>query len=214
MTGKLFKKILLLTFCIILVFCCSLTVSATDYTYNHTDDEIEEIRTIAHDYLYESIDGAPLEIFVGTKPLDLKFNGYSIIYASYNMELPMIMVKRIGGYIYYDYNYSYPSDLGYLVINPETNIVIELEEAIEDGMVDADALFEYSNIGFDMYLVGDADYDCELSIKDATEVQKAIAEMTEIVRISKKHNETAFDYNNDGQVNIIDSTEIQKALIS
>lgn len=214
MTTKLFKKILSLSLCIALVLCSSLTATATDYTYKHTEDEIEEIRTIAHDYLYDSIGGAPLEIWVGSKPLDYKLNGYSVIYASYNVELPMIMSNRIGKYIYFDYNYSYPSDLGYLVINTETNRVIELEEALEDGIVDADVLFQCSNKGFEMYLVGDADYDCELSIKDATEIQKAIAEINEIVRISKKHNETAFDYNNDGQVNIIDSTEIQKALIS
>lgn len=214
MTTKVFKKLLALVLSLTLILSCGLTVSATDNTHKHSEDEIETIKTIAHDYLYDSIDGAPLEIAIGDKPYDLDFNGYKIIYARYNVSLPMIQIERIGKYIYYDLSYYVPSDLGYLVINPETKDVIELEEAIEAGIVDADALFEYQDKGFEMYLVGDANGDGELSIMDATEIQKALAQITKVVRVSAKHNETSFDYNYDGQVNIVDSTAIQKALIS
>lgn len=64
-----------------------------------------------------------------------------------------------------------------------------------------------------MYLAGDVDNDQKLSIIDATEIQKAIANITEIVKFDHS-DETVYDFNGDGQVNIIDSTEIQKSLIS
>ena len=77
MTTKVFKKLLALVLSLTLILSCGLTVSATDNTNKHSEDEIETIKTIAHDYLYDSIDGAPLEIAIGDKPYDLDFNGYT-----------------------------------------------------------------------------------------------------------------------------------------
>ncbi len=57
-------------------------------------------------------------------------------------------------------------------------------------------------------LCGDVDLDGEINIKDATTIQKHIAEL-DVLNIPS----TVLDANNDGAVNIMDSTEIQKYLV-
>ncbi len=57
------------------------------------------------------------------------------------------------------------------------------------------------------YMIGDADGDNTINIKDATAIQKKIAEI-EVTSF----NEAAADANLDGQVNIKDATEIQKSI--
>lgn len=66
---------------------------------------------------------------------------------------------------------------------------------------------------FDMYIIGDADSDGKLSIKDATLVQKASVELEEIV-YTEYQNDTTFDCNGDGTVNVTDATAIQKTIVS
>ena len=57
----------------------------------------------------------------------------------------------------------------------------------------------------DEYMIGDADGDNQVNIKDATTIQKFIASIE-----LKSFNEAAADANRDNQVNIKDATEIQK----
>lgn len=64
-----------------------------------------------------------------------------------------------------------------------------------------------------MYMLGDADNDGELTIKDATVVQRAGIGLTDIVKTDTKQ-DTVFDYNGDGRVSIMDVTCIQKKLVA
>ncbi len=56
------------------------------------------------------------------------------------------------------------------------------------------------------YILGDADQDLKINIKDATAIQKHIAKLTEL----SKTGMLAGDSNEDGILNIKDATEIQK----
>ncbi len=145
-------------------------------------------------------------------PVFKNFNGYFLISARYNLEEPMPASERYGDYILENEGRSIPSIFGYLAVNPETDDVITLENGLKNGVIDTDKLFEIS-IGIDMYKLGDADNDGELTIKDATVVQKAGIDLAEIVK-TRYGMDTVFDYNNDGRVSILDVTCIQKKLVS
>ena len=63
-----------------------------------------------------------------------------------------------------------------------------------------------------MYLIGDADYDGRLTVKDATLIQKtAIGILEEDKKDLKK--DSAYDFNKDGRVSIIDTTDVQRKLV-
>lgn len=145
-------------------------------------------------------------------PVFKNFNGYFLISARYNLEEPMPASERYGDYILENEGRSIPSIFGYLAVNPETDDVITLENGLKNGVIDTDKLFEIS-IGIDMYKLGDADNDGELTIKDATVVQKAGIDLAEVVK-TRYGMDTVFDYNNDGRVSILDVTCIQKKLVS
>lgn len=177
-------------------------------------EDILAIREKADAYLKNySSDEDDINIYC---PEFLDFDGYKIVSASTNVVLPTILSKRVNGCILESNNYYIPSDLGYLAINTETGDVLELEEAIENGVIDVEKLYAYNsanNMRFDMYLIGDADSDGKLSIKDATLVQKASVELEEIV-YTEYQNDTTFDCNGDGTVNVTDATAIQKTIVS
>lgn len=149
--------------------------------------------------------------FIST-PFFIDFNGYRLISAHYNIEEPMPITKRVNGYILERNSRSLPSEFGYLVINPDTGDVITLEKALEDGIVKADRLFGLS-LDFKMYMLGDADNDGEITVKDATEIQKAGVGLSETVNTATGL-DTVFDYNSDGRVSILDVTAIQKKIAS
>lgn len=151
------------------------------------------------------------ETHVG-KPFFKNFNGYFLIPARYSLELPVEISKRYGDYILENYNEYIPSIFGYLAVNPETGDMINLEDGIASGVIDTDKLFD-TQISIDMYMLGDADNDGELTIKDATVVQRAGIGLTDIVKTATKQ-DTVFDYNGDGRVSILDVTCIQKKLVN
>lgn len=142
-------------------------------------------------------------------PVFKNFEGYFLIPARYNLELDVLVSKRYGNYILESYNNYSPSIFGYLAVNPETGDVINLEDGLENGKIDEDKLFETSIEN--MYKLGDADNDGELTVKDATIVQKAGIGLNEIV-MTATNQDTVFDYNGDGRVSILDVTCIQKKL--
>lgn len=149
------------------------------------------------------------------------YEGYMLVSASYNFVEPMPVSNRYGGYIIENSDRRFPSEYGWLAVNIDTEDVIPLEQALEEGIVDTDKLFEFTkypnefqpDIDFKMYKLGDVDNDGELTIKDATVVQRAGIGLTDIVKTATKQ-DTVFDYNGDGRVSIIDVTGIQKKLVN
>ena len=86
-----------------------------------------------------------------------------------------------------------------------------------DGLVEAiGELWESSQI----YLAGDTDYDGEVSVLDATNIQRRLAGLTYISRYmyvygpytTNDFNEVLADYDMDGEVSILDATAIQRWL--
>ncbi|MGN1432563.1 MAG: hypothetical protein ACI4XI_02575 [Ruminococcus sp.] len=143
-------------------------------------------------------------------PVFKNFDGYFLISARDSIEMPVEVSKRYGNYILESCNEYMPSIFGYLAVNPGTGDIITLEEGLESGIIDDDKLFD-SSVNIKMYMLGDADNDRELTIKDATEVQKAGLDLVETVKTGIGC-DTVFDYNGDGRVSILDVTCIQKKL--
>ena len=165
---------------------------------------IEENRIPDVDYSY------------GRIPKFKDFNGYRMV-GFYNLAVsPMFNVNRYEGYILETSNIYNPSGYGYLMVNSKTGDIVTLEDAIvSKDIVDVDKLFELyleTPLSFNMHIIGDADCDNQLSVTDATYIQKICAGIEEDSNTLEAGNFN--DFNNDRRINIIDATEIQKALVS
>lgn len=174
-----------------------------------------KIKELAQTKLDSEHEGEKQDEFTDTlvgMPVFKNFDGYFLISARDIIELSVEVSKRYGSYILESYNEYMPSIFGYLAVNPETEDVITLEEGLENGIIDDDKLFD-SSVNINMYMLGDADNDRELTIKDATVVQKAGIGLVETVKTGTG-SDTVFDYNGDGRVSILDVTCIQKKLVT
>lgn len=144
-----------------------------------------------------------------------------LVSASYNFVEPMPVSNRYGGYIIENSDRRFPSEYGWLAVNIDTEDVIPLEQALEEGIVGTDKLFKFTkypnefqpDIDYKMYKLGDIDNDGELTIKDATVVQRAGIGLTDIVKTDTDL-DTVFDYNGDGIVSVLDVTCIQKKIVT
>ena len=115
---------------------------------------------------------------------------------------------------------------GYYIIIPGDDLhyrtereVIALRDAYDEGIVDISAVFEEYGLG---YLIGDANNDRVLNVKDATEIQKCVAGLISFAdydclfsddftpEAGAPHYVT--DFNRDGQRNVRDATAIQKRI--
>ncbi|MBQ8001719.1 MAG: dockerin type I repeat-containing protein [Ruminococcus sp.] len=85
--------------------------------------------------------------------------------------------------------------------------VIFLKEAVENGLFD---IADYAKLLPDCYLIGDADMDSELTIKDATAIQKYIAKIEGEHILVPKSSKWAVDMNGDYEINVKDATAVQK----
>ena len=125
---------------------------------------------------------------------------------------------RFGDYILRTDGHYFPATFGYLIYQPEKHEICSLEEACRmqiDGIEDA---FTKGRVG---ELLGDVNYDRKLNIKDATLIQKAVANIAEIENNSlyvtsedtdEKMPAFIADFNCDGKMNVRDATAIQKKL--
>ncbi len=128
---------------------------------------------------------------------------------------------EIDGYYIYCYRPSYGEQiLSYYVVNNEGKEILPLTDAI---YVSKDKYYSFfTNSGYDKIIrIGDINDDKTLNIKDATLIQKCLADLDdfdtyddEIVGFSEKHNgkweRYISDFDRDGERNIKDATAIQK----
>lgn len=175
--------------------------------------ELEQINSYMDEYIAEnSIEN--VDYVYNRIPRFIDHNGYRMVTYLWLMASPMINVKRYNGYILESNMYFYPSGLGHMLVNSTTGDIITIEEGIENGIVDLDKLFASSfekPYNFNIHIIGDADCDNQLSISDATYIQKICATLETDSNTYEVGNFN--DFNNDGKVNIVDATEIQKALV-
>ncbi len=122
-----------------------------------------------------------------------------------------LFYQTIGDYTLFNPNTTGEIEGPFVII--KDNEVYGVTEAYENGLVEDKAFYNaMQNTIYASYikLIGDTTNDGVLSIMDATQIQKDIAD-------GKKFNlrEThAADYNSDNLVNINDATAIQKELVS
>ena len=84
----------------------------------------------------------------------------------------------------------------------------EGNESIDySGLYDLEDISRKIDIYYDVQLLGDADGDCDVSILDATVIQRVLAELP-----VDSYNEAAADADGDGDVTILDATCIQRFL--
>jgi hypothetical protein len=135
----------------------------------------------------------------------------------------VISYEAIGPY--YIANSS-PSFVWYVgKVNEDTSVeILTLKQAYEQGKVNladfADIIAEHSKIFTDIFnnntgygILGDADGNGDLSIGDATEIQRnLVLGKTYLTTVSPYSLTGIMDYNGDGEIAISDATDIQKNL--
>jgi len=115
-----------------------------------------------------------------------------------------------GDYIIRTCYYS-PYTHAYYIYIPTDDKIYTLEEAYYAEISGIEEVLKFLN-GTAVALIGDADADFSLNIKDATWIQKYLAGFVELYEPCSHSQLTdeACDFNRDGQINIRDATAIQK----
>ena len=142
---------------------------------------------------------------------------YVLIDLTTNLYFEMPVADILGDCLLSEFSGNIPFVYGYAIFIPESEEIYDLTYALT---LDIEGIDEATNhIGFDQ-LIGDTDGDRQLTIKDATYLQKCLAG---IENFSKNDDVTGYffesemntyisDYNRDGDRNIRDVTAIQKRL--
>lgn len=143
---------------------------------------------------------------------------YVLIYAGQMVASPVYSYGKYGDYIVSSGGYHSPYTLGYCIYIPEKSIVTDLREAYDQELNNIDAVFSDYKLGM---VIGDVNNDGKLNVKDATFIQKCLADIEtfgaddKIDGICEDGSEEVFyisDFNCDGKRNIKDVTDIQKHL--
>ncbi|MBQ2824709.1 MAG: dockerin type I repeat-containing protein [Clostridia bacterium] len=122
--------------------------------------------------------------------------------------------KRIGEYVIRsDARYA-PYDLGYYVYFTAEDKVYDLETSLEKyPQLQEKLLRSLDESSAPHYrLIGDAENDGKLNVRDATNIQKFIAGLGNAWEYDNELYYDTADFNGDGKVNVRDATAIQKVL--
>ncbi|MDO4420137.1 MAG: dockerin type I domain-containing protein [Ruminococcus sp.] len=138
---------------------------------------------------------------------------YVLIFAGDNICSPAYSAGQFGDYLLQCYNIYYPYIFGYHIITTDDMRVLTLTEAYEENIPNIMAVFEEYGLG---QLRGDVNDDGKINVRDATRIQKALAELEPLNDyVSGFGEEEDFearisDFNKDLRTNIRDVTDIQK----
>ncbi len=124
----------------------------------------------------------------------------------------MVSVEVIGNYVMAYDQTCFPYELGYFVYVPSENTLLTLAEAFSADIECIDIIYKEGKI--EIELIGDADADRKITVKDATWIQKVAAGYEMIAKwddfIYDRMEKIVRDFNRDGAVNVQDATAIQK----
>lgn len=122
--------------------------------------------------------------------------------------------KRVGEYVIKNDAKYAPYDLGYYVYFTAEDKVYDLETALEKYPQQKETLLRSLDTSSSPHyrLIGDAENDRKLNIRDATNIQKFIAGLGNVWEYDNELYKDVADFNGDGKVNIRDATAIQKML--
>lgn len=167
-------------------------------------------------YYYESTTGGTIEIPEATPD-------YVLAKAGTYFASPLLFYDVFGEYIIHG-SCGDPYCASYYIYLPESDKIYTLRDAFDANINGIEKVFTDYKLGD---LMGDADGDRKLTIKDATYIQKCLAnfEGFKLKDEIRGHNLSVADdgtpdpyvcyiedFNNDDQVNIKDATAIQKRL--
>lgn len=218
----------LLSMSIILSLCIvSITSSGAETTVDSRLDEFKKqvLGENYEDYLapvfYEELYEYYSESNHTDTPDWIFGKGYTDMEASYSKGV-------FKEYLIYG-DYCYPYLLGFFVYDPDENTFYDIEQAW-------DMNFENLNYAFEEYIknnqednvemrciyrIGDSDADCELTVMDATYIQRALAQLEEFSVLDTyigafqhygKELNYISDYDFDGSITVMDATAIQMKL--
>lgn len=119
---------------------------------------------------------------------------------------------RFGKYIFVSGGMNSCYHLGFFaVINDE---FVPFEEALEKNLIDLDEVAKIFESAYEIDSLGDMGGNGKLNIKDATLLQKGLAGLADMPKITVNFQDfrgyDVTDFNNDGKLNIRDATAIQK----
>ena len=144
-------------------------------------------------------------------------DNYVLIRAYSDLVMEADFTYYFKDYVMYEEATSTPAEFGYFVYLPEENKIYTLVDAFEKDIENVYDLFTEGVLG-DMS--GDVNFDGKLNIRDATLIQKDVANKASIY--NKFYTAKGFfddtratkiaDFNRDGKFNIRDATAIQKRL--
>ena len=213
------KKLISLILCIgFIAGCFGMASVCAEQEYKYQ----EQVYELLNAEKYEQIeDYLPLhyrecfEYFSDTNTSDVP--DYVLIDFYTNMFEPMLYMKIIGDYIFWDYSRYIPDAIGYFIYLPAENELYSLSGAYKANIEGIDKVFTEYGAGV---LIGDADNDNKLTIKDASLIQKALAGLVELddsifaeegfAELSKPG--YVSDYDRDGERTVKDVSAIQKAI--
>lgn len=138
---------------------------------------------------------------------------FVLIYLKSNMASPLPDVDVLGDYVFYSLDIAYPFAYGYGVFIPKTGEVYDLIKAYDMKIEGIENVFTEAGVG---RLIGDMDEDRKLTVKDATYIQKCLAELSGFTEsffaaMPEEGEPCAIsDFNRDGKRDIRDATAIQK----
>jgi len=159
------------------------------------------------------------EIYGHTKNDGQKTPDFVLIKVYSNFYMEADYTKFFGDYVMYESSTSTPFAFGYGIYIPDDNKLYSLEEAYDKGIENLDILFEKGYIG---KLTGDVNFDNKLNIRDATAIQKHIANIESLYAYpefglepnltERTYINRIADFNQDVKITIRDVTAIQKRL--
>lgn len=201
------KRIIALILALILLSSSLITASAQVDEEKLLQDYIQYMET-TYNSKYEP---AP---WVGAPGIDKVVESDGVVFFSahsWHLTLTAGILIIIGDWFYHNNSIEKPNGLALLV--QKDGVIYDLETAYNKGIItDLSPTVEFDGFqGRSVYPIGDADGNHQLNIKDATAIQKHLADMdTELV--CEEYRKIIMDSNMDEEINIKDATFIQKKL--
>jgi len=210
----MYKKILSLGLVFVLVFSCFvLSVSADEVS-----NEDELLKSLCKSEFEEEYGIEDISAEGDYISFALKFDNYIVFQWRFRNPMSSFSFRYIDGY-WFDEG----EILGNYTLDNYGNVET-LAETAGRGFIDMDELFRKLPEDADMHLLGDVDGDKEVTVKDATLVQKFVAKYPDVVRdlmndpvriaVADVDFSGGFDdpdwVNNRNEVTVKDATYIQK----
>lgn len=139
-------------------------------------------------------------------------NGIPLVQYKILPSMDETTVLRIQNYLFVAHGRSVVSDLGFFAIVDDK--LVPFEDCVNNAIVNVDDGAGAYDSAYKIENLGDMNNDGKLNIKDATYLQKGLAGLVEMPKITFDFedfiNYDVTDFNGDGAVNIKDATAIQK----